>query len=851
MSLFRRSRRPVWLGVTRRSRGPRVDGRRRRLAGERLERRDLLAGVSLTVTTLADLIAADQTFSLREAIELTNAGGDAQQAFGRELTPAERSHVSGEIPFGDDVRIGFDAALFGESTSVLETTRQLEIRADLRIEGPGREQLVIDAGASDEVVLSPEFEFDFTVIASDLSEERRLFGSPYPTDAPFTILRYGRGSLTGVRDLPRVGDAVDFMGGLDFTFGSDDPANPVEVATLSSFDDGSSDNVARQVYTPDGDDDPGVIVSIGGEPFATGELLEVRLEVTPGSPPGSPPTTVSSETDPSRMRLTSLIDEQYSDIWDELMVATDGTGVVPFSLSEFNHDGSPIGFGDAAARFDSLGTSQLEPVVGSRVFEIQGTEDESIEVALSGMTLRGGVLPGPPRFSDDSDEGEWNGGGLRSRDANVSVSGVRITGNRASEGAGIHASRGILVVADSEIVGNHAFPGGGAGGGIALESVEATVAQSLLSGNTSGYGGAISNDVGSLLRVRDSTFHDNAADWDGGAIDNFDGSSATLINVTVSGNRAERGAGIWNGSATTLHVINSTIVSNRGEILAENAGEFDAPGGGIYTPEDSFEDGTDAVTLLDNTIVAGNTGRLIDGTVVPADLVAGPVDPSSSHNLIGDPESAGGLTNGIRGNRVGTPESSGVLPLEDILDPELRDNGGGVMTHSLIDDSPAVDAGSDQLAVVPGDPPPPIAYDQRGVGFDRIVAASVDIGAIERLASVPAWQNPIDPVDVNNSGGVSGLDALLIINLLSRSAGEVDLAGTEPGPDDLSYDVSGDNRVTARDALLVINELARRSWAAGEGEPAPPSGLPPSTLSSDDDDRLQRLVDSALAVWDG
>ena len=263
------------------------------------------------------------------------------------------------------------------------------------------------------------------------------------------------------------------------------------------------------------------------------------------------------------------------------------------------------------------------------------------------------------------------------------------------------------------------------------------------------------------------------------------------------------------------------------------------------------ETGTASDSVGQNTIVAGNTGRLIDGTAIAADLVGGPVDPSSSHNLIGDPESAGGLEHGTQQNRVGNSAGSGVLPLEEILDPELRDNGGGVLTHALVDGSLAIDAGSDQLAIVPGEPPVPLAYDQRGAGFDRTFAASVDIGAVEWIDSFPAWQNPSDPGDVNDSGGVSGLDALLIINFLSRSSGEVELDGMGRGPDDDYYDVSGDNRVTARDALLVINEFARRLGGGGEAESAPPWGPPPYTFSSDidEDEQLRWLLDAALADW--
>ncbi len=81
------------------------------------------------------------------------------------------------------------------------------------------------------------------------------------------------------------------------------------------------------------------------------------------------------------------------------------------------------------------------------------------------------------------------------------------------------------------------------------------------------------------------------------------------------------------------------------------------------------------------------------------------------------------------------------------------------------------------------------------------------------------WNNFIRTFDVNNNGETTVLDALQIINKLSRGA-YADLAdGCLKSPEELSewpgiyYDINGDERVTVLDALLVINELARTPMA--------------------------------------
>lgn len=74
------------------------------------------------------------------------------------------------------------------------------------------------------------------------------------------------------------------------------------------------------------------------------------------------------------------------------------------------------------------------------------------------------------------------------------------------------------------------------------------------------------------------------------------------------------------------------------------------------------------------------------------------------------------------------------------------------------------------------------------------------------------WQNAIRPADVNSSGDVSALDALVIINELNRRSFSDDAGVLEQREGNNAapfFDVNEDELVTVLDALLVINLLNR------------------------------------------
>jgi hypothetical protein len=115
---------------------------------------------------------------------------------------------------------------------------------------------------------------------------------------------------------------------------------------------------------------------------------------------------------------------------------------------------------------------------------------------------------------------------------------------------------------------------------------------------------------------------------------------------------------------------------------------------------------------------------------------------SQGHNLIGFCLNAG-FTNGVNGDQIGTAAS----PLDPHVGP-LANNGGPTMTHALLSNSTALDAGDDcvtQAAHCSDANISQLLTDQRGFtriadGPDVDTTATVDIGALETqggLADLP------------------------------------------------------------------------------------------------------------------
>jgi hypothetical protein len=223
----------------------------------------------------------------------------------------------------------------------------------------------------------------------------------------------------------------------------------------------------------------------------------------------------------------------------------------------------------------------------------------------------------------------------------------------------------------------------GEGGAILnADTATLTIINGTLNGNTAGFGGGIFNS-GTLIIIN-STFSSNMAS-EGGGIYNSGSGMLTITNSTFSGNAAsETGGGVFN--IGTLQLANSTVSDNSAAFLA----------GGVL----NFNNLEIGSTILNR----GNSGVSIysngDGLVT-----------SLGYNISSD-DGSGILTG--PGDQTNT---------DPMLGP-LQNNGGSTFTHALLPGSPAVNAGD------PAFTPPPF-FDQRGLGFERVVNGRLDIGSLE------------------------------------------------------------------------------------------------------------------------
>jgi hypothetical protein len=275
------------------------------------------------------------------------------------------------------------------------------------------------------------------------------------------------------------------------------------------------------------------------------------------------------------------------------------------------------------------------------------------------------------------------GGGIFNT-GTATVTNCTIANNPAFEGGAIDNS-GTATVTNCTIANNPTAQGGGI-----ANAGTATVTNCTIANNSATSGGGIFND--GTATVTNCTIANNPTAQGGGV---FNVGTATVTNCTIANNPAVDGGGIFNvGTAT---VTNCTITNNSAVGV----------GGGIVN-----DFGT---VTANNTIVAGNQSPL-------GPDVAAALDPSSCYNLIGDGSDLTGISDGTQGNQVGTAAS----PINPLLAP-LQDNGGTTQTMALLPGSPAIDAGSNALAVDAGNTP--LATDQRGVA--RVGNGTVDLGAFE------------------------------------------------------------------------------------------------------------------------
>jgi predicted outer membrane repeat protein len=344
------------------------------------------------------------------------------------------------------------------------------------------------------------------------------------------------------------------------------------------------------------------------------------------------------------------------------------------------------------------------------------------------------------------------GGAIYNDGGTLTLSDSTLSGNTAFQGGAIYNySRSTLSISNSTLTGNTAS----AGGAISSDGLT-TISSSTLIGNTATDGGTINNS--GTLSISNSTLSGNTARARGGAIYNFSyyiPSAVTVVQSTLSGNRADAGGAIYNtstpspvGSAlVTLHqtTLSGNSANNGGAILnrtdagsatveishstfSDNSARFS--GGGIYAS--SIGDGMGTVALSHSLWVRGVTGNNYEVSI--GGHAAIPTLTSLGYNLADDASLA----------LAGPGDQNNVATLSTTLGP-LADNSGPTLTHALLPGSPAIDAGD------PAFDGSSLPFDQRGTGFPRVANGRVDIGAFEFQ---PTCDTPVATITGPASGSV-------------------------------------------------------------------------------------------------
>ena len=331
--------------------------------------------------------------------------------------------------------------------------------------------------------------------------------------------------------------------------------------------------------------------------------------------------------------------------------------------------------------------------------------------------------------------GGFSGGGAIWVSGAINVTNSTFTDNVANAMGGAINNQtpggtGDSSIADSSFTGN----GADAGGGVAVGTVTGAfpsamrITNSTFRRNTAtlinSRGGAIYHASGTLS-VIGSTLSDSESF--GIAINVGSGATTTnIIDSTISGNTfggIETEAS--NATTSKLNITNSTIAGNKGGAgisltrLTLNVSNSTISNNEVAGIRNMITGGN-GVWTVKSSIIAANAGGFGD--------VAGAFT-SGGFNLIGNPGTSTGFSNGANNDQVGASGS----PLDPKLDPlGLKDNGGPTFTIALQPDSPAIDKGTS--AALSGN----LDKDQRQVfarTFDDAAVANsgdgTDVGAFE------------------------------------------------------------------------------------------------------------------------
>ena len=182
----------------------------------------------------------------------------------------------------------------------------------------------------------------------------------------------------------------------------------------------------------------------------------------------------------------------------------------------------------------------------------------------------------------------WVGGGIfNKKTGKLTMNSSKVVGNTSKVHGGGIMNEGNLTLNMSTVSGNFAAAGGGSGGGIVNRGT-LIVDASTVSGNISGQlAGGIGNWAGGIATIRNGSLigSSNTATEQGGGVLNE--GQLSVISSTISGNSSEYGGGITNWKSGVLTVTGSTISQNNAISSVFSSGGGITNWGGVVTLSNS------------------------------------------------------------------------------------------------------------------------------------------------------------------------------------------------------------------------------------------------------------------------
>lgn len=669
----------------------------------------------ITVTTTADLVAADGVTSLREAFTLANGDGqDSRIVLGDDLVYGLCGGIS---PSNEDLNSSGDLDHTDAHALVIEGHGS-EIRAAC----PGNRVIDNLNGAAAITIV------DLGIKGGDVTIGTPGSGLRSEADTTLTNVLF-----------------TDNTGGSALEVGSDANFGKALSVTAGTFtDNGSGLRLNRGHGTIDDTDisfnqGAGAVVSFGqltvdnssvrqnggnGVAGIDGSITVTNSVVSGNGGVGIRNTGNSNTGFPLTIGSTVLADNHGG---------VDCSFCTNLTISDSTVTGSrPAvigGFGGNGVRFQTNQPSPTVTITDTLITDNRSADDGAgVRLIASGSTNA------------------------------VTISNTSITANRTSsvfdEGGGIYGESVALTLSTTHVDGNFAKPAGilvgGSGGGVSLHGGSLIVTGSTLNDNyaDSAGGGAHLVNV-SEATFTDTTIADNTAHGSsGGGIDSFGTPAPNIqfLRSSVTGNSAATGGGGIAAFAanTVLGIARSTVADNT---------STSSNGGGVYMNGASIGASFTNSTVSGNSAAAGQGGGIlkigtgtlltVHGTIVDnsaaavANVVLGASVWTSFGTVVALPGGGGvnctvgfGTVTSLGYDFSGTNTCGFGLGPGDVnaggnpLIGPLAMNGGPTPTRALLAGSPLLDA------IPNGSCQQPI--DQRGVS--RPQGGGCDTGAVEGTA---------------------------------------------------------------------------------------------------------------------